>query len=78
MPSIQEVWTVQLGEIPTTFRNALLLQDDRTMRHRPAVGEWSAVEVVGHMIDKMQNWSQRTERILKDAISCGSVPGVGL
>ncbi len=66
MPSIQEVWASRLREIPTTFRNALLLQDDRAMRHRPAPGEWSAVEVVGHMIDKMQNWSRRTERILKE------------
>lgn len=65
MPAIQEVWAGQLREIPTTFRNALL-QDDRAMRHRPAPGEWSAVEVVGHMIDKMQNWSQRTERIWKE------------
>jgi hypothetical protein len=66
MPSIQEVWAGQLRGIPATFRNALLLQDDRAMRHRPAPGEWSAVEVVGHMIDKMQNWSQRTERIWKE------------
>ena len=66
MPSIQEVWAGQLREIPATFRNALLLQDDRAMRHRPAPGEWSAVEVVGHMIDKMQNWSRRTERILNE------------
>lgn len=66
MPSLQEVWAGQLRQIPTTFRNALLLHDDRAMRHRPAVGEWSAIEVVGHMIDKMQNWSRRTERILTE------------
>ena len=66
MPSIQEDWASQLREIPATFRNALLLQDDRAIRQRPAAGEWSAIEVVGHMIDKMQNWSRRTERILKE------------
>jgi len=66
MPSIQEVWAGQLREIPTTFRNALLLDDDRAMRHRPAVGEWSAIEVLGHMIDKMQNWSRRSERVLTE------------
>ena|SRR5690242_19580451 len=66
MPSIQEVWAGQLRGIPATFRKALLLQDDRAMRHRPAAGEWSAVEVLGHMIDKMQNWSRRTERIWKE------------
>src|SRR5690348_10910579 len=63
MPSLQETWAGQLRQIPTTFRDALLLQDDRAMRHRPAVGEWSAVEVVGHIIDKMQSWSGRIERI---------------
>lgn len=66
MPTIQEVWASQLRELPTTFRKALLLQDDRAMRHRPATGEWSAVEVLGHMIDKMQNWSRRVERILEE------------
>ena len=63
MPTNQEVWASQLREIPTTFRNALRLYDDRAIRHRPAAGEWSAMEVVGHMVDKMQNWARRTERI---------------
>lgn len=66
MPSIQEDWASQLREIPATFRKALLLHDDRAIRHRPAAGEWSAIEVPGHMIDKMQNWSRRTERILAE------------
>lgn len=66
MPSIQEDWASQLREIPIMFREALILDDDRAMRHRPAPGEWSAVEVLGHMIDKMQNWSRRTERILTE------------
>jgi hypothetical protein len=66
MPSFQETWASQLREIPTTFREALLLHNDRAIRHRPAPGEWSAIEVVGHMIDKMQNWSRRTERILSE------------
>lgn len=66
MPIIQEDWASQLREIPTTFRNALLLHYDRAMRHRPAEGEWSAIEVLGHMIDKMQNWSRRIERILNE------------
>jgi len=64
--TIQEDWASQLREIPVTFRNALLLHDDRAMRHRPAAGEWSAIEVLGHMIDKMQSWSRRTERILTE------------
>ena len=66
MPSIQEDWSSQLRKIPVTFREALFLDDDRAIRHRPAAGEWSAIEVVGHMIDKIQNWSRRTERILTE------------
>lgn len=66
MPTIQEDWAGQLREIPVTFRKALLVDDDRAIRHRPAPEEWSAIEVVGHMIDKMQNWSRRTERILTE------------
>ena len=65
MLTIQEEWASQLREIPATFRKALL-QDDRAIQHRPATGEWSAIEVLGHMIDKMQNWCRRTERILKE------------
>ena len=66
MPTVQEAWASQLREMPATFRKALLLDDDRAIWHRPAIGEWSAIEVLGHMIDKMQNWSTRTERILKE------------
>ena len=56
MSTEQEQWAAQLREVPATFRMALL-SDDHAIRHRPAVGEWSAVEVVGHMIDKMHIWS---------------------
>jgi hypothetical protein len=53
MSTEQEQWAAQIREIPTTFRKALLSTDDAAIRHRPAEGEWSAIEVVGHMIDKM-------------------------
>ena len=43
---------------------ALLSNDDEAIRHRPAESEWSAIEVVGHMIDKMHIWTSRVERIL--------------
>ncbi|GHO47062.1 hypothetical protein KSX_52250 [Ktedonospora formicarum] len=56
-------WAAQLREIPQTFRNALRAGDEQIFRHRPAAGEWSAIEVVGHMIDKMSHWSRRVERI---------------
>ncbi len=63
MSSEQEQWAVQMREIPDVFRRALL-RDDHAIRYRPAAGEWSAIEVVGHMIDKMQIWMSRAERLL--------------
>ncbi len=64
MSTEQEQWAAQIREIPTVFRRALLLSDDHAIRHRPAASEWSAVEVVGHMIDKMQIWTSRVERLM--------------
>jgi len=63
MSTEQEEWAVQIREVPTVFRMALL-SDDHAIRHRPAADEWSAVEVVGHMIDKMQIWTGRVERLM--------------
>ena len=63
MSTEQEHWAAQIREIPAVFRIALL-SDDHAIRHRPAASEWSAVEVVGHMIDKMQIWTGRVERLL--------------
>ena len=63
MSTEQEQWAVQIREVPTVFGMALL-SDDHAIRHRPAAEEWSAVEVVGHMIDKMQIWTSRAERLM--------------
>ena len=63
MSTEQEQWAAQLREVPATFRMALL-SDDHAIRHRPAEGEWSAIEVVGHMIDKMQIWTSRVVRLM--------------
>ena len=62
MSTKQEQWAAQIREVPAVFRMALL-GDDHAIRHRPAAGEWSAVEVVGHMIDKMQIWTGRVPNI---------------
>jgi len=64
MSTEQEQWAAQIREIPTVFRRALLLSDDPAIRHRHASSEWSAIEVVGHMIDKMQIWTSRVERLM--------------
>lgn len=63
MDAEQAQWATQLREIPITFQHALRTADDQAIRYRPAVGEWSAIEVLGHMIDKMYHWSNRVERI---------------
>jgi len=63
MSTKQEQWAVQIREVPTVFRMTLL-GDDHAIRHRSAAGEWAAVEVVGHMIDKMQIWTSRVERLM--------------
>ncbi|MGZ3617038.1 MAG: DinB family protein [Ktedonobacteraceae bacterium] len=64
MSTEQAQWATQIREIPTVFRMVLLSNDNEAIRHRPAESEWSAVEVVGHMIDKMHIWTSRVERIL--------------
>ena len=66
MDAEQVQWVTQLRQIPITFCQALHTEDDRAIRHRPAGGEWSAIEVLGHMIDKMSVWSHRVERILQE------------
>jgi hypothetical protein len=65
MSNEQEEWAAQMREIPAVFRGALL-NGDHAIRHRPADGEWSAIEVVGHMIDKMGIWTSRVERIMAE------------
>src|SRR5436309_5311549 len=64
MDAEQEQWAAQFREIPITFHHALRTTDDQAIRHRPTPGEWSAIEVLGHMIDKMFHLSNRVERIL--------------
>ncbi|HEV7663665.1 MAG TPA: DinB family protein [Chloroflexota bacterium] len=56
-------FAVALRALPTDFRAALSGADDVAVRHRPAPGEWSAIEVLGHMIDKMRAWRGRVQRI---------------
>lgn len=63
MGAEQAQWATQLRAIPNTFRQALRTADDRAIRHRPAPGEWSAIEVLGHMVDKLYHWCNRVERI---------------
>ncbi|HWZ19438.1 MAG TPA: hypothetical protein VNW73_11620 [Ktedonobacteraceae bacterium] len=59
MSTRQEQWATQIRQISTVYRRALLCKDNPAIRYRPAPNEWSAIEVVGHMINKMQMWTSR-------------------
>lgn len=63
MDTEQAQWATQFREVPVTFRKALRIENEQVIRYRPGAGEWSAIEVLGHMIDKMSHWSSRVERI---------------
>lgn len=66
MDTEQKQWATQLRAVPIIFSLALQTSDDQALRHRPGQGEWSAIEVLGHMIDKMGHWAQRVERIVHE------------
>ena len=66
MQTEQEQLAAQIREVPTTFHNVLRTDDDSAIRYRPETGEWSAIEVLGHMIDKMYHASNRVERVLNE------------
>lgn len=48
---------------PAAVRRLTLDLTDDEWRVRPAPGEWSAVEIVGHLIDKTEAWGERFRRI---------------
>jgi hypothetical protein len=60
----QAGWASQLRALPESVRAILEPYDDRAVRARPAPGEWSAIEVLGHLIDKLEEWHSRVERVL--------------
>ena len=66
MQTEQEQFAAQIREVPTVFHNVLRTDDDSAIRRRPAAGEWSAIEVLGHMIDKMYHSTNRVERVLNE------------
>lgn len=52
-----------LAAFPAMLSRALDGVSDRALRHRPAPGEWSVVEVIGHIIDVDILMAARIERI---------------
>jgi uncharacterized damage-inducible protein DinB len=56
----------RLRALPTQVEAILATADDTALRARPGAGEWSAIEVAGHLVDKMQVWCGRVERIARE------------
>ena len=36
------------------------------LRDRPGLGEWSSIEVVGHLVDKLNRWGGRAATVLRE------------
>jgi len=49
--------------LPATIRRLSLDLTPAALAARPAVDEWSFVEIVGHLIDKTEAWGERFRRI---------------
>jgi hypothetical protein len=56
----------RLRALPGLVDSALDGADEATLRRRPAPTEWSAIEVAGHLVDKMEFWSTRVDRIFHE------------
>ena len=69
MGSQKQELATRLLAVPGEVRAAVDGMSDGELRHRPAPGEWSAIEVVGHLVDKMEAWRGRVERL------AGAEPG---
>jgi hypothetical protein len=64
-PMLEEFARSIVG-VPGRTAEALGAADDAALRRRPGPAEWSSIEVVGHLIDKMEIWRQRVERIASE------------
>jgi hypothetical protein len=53
----------QIASVPPQVAAATRDADDQALRRRPEPGAWCALEVVGHLIDKMAIWQARVEAI---------------
>jgi hypothetical protein len=57
-------YAANIRQVPSLFNQAVSNLPDDVLRRRPDPDEWSAVEVLGHMIDKMRIWRVRLAMIL--------------
>jgi hypothetical protein len=54
----------ELIRVSNEALNSVAGADDNVLRWRPADGEWSAIEIVGHLIDKMDIWHSRVVAVV--------------
>ncbi len=57
-------YAASIRQIPSPFDRAVRNAPDDLLRRRPSPEEWSAVEILGHMVDKMTIWRVRLATIL--------------
>jgi uncharacterized damage-inducible protein DinB len=53
----------QIAAVAPNVAAATSDADDETLRRRPEPGEWCALEVVGHLVDRMEIWRARAQAI---------------
>jgi hypothetical protein len=53
-----------LEAFPAELKRQLQGVSDAALRFRPAAGEWSAIELIGHIIDVGALWPGRTRQML--------------
>jgi uncharacterized damage-inducible protein DinB len=54
----------QLAAFPAELRTSVSALNAAQLRFRPAAGEWSAIEIVGHLIDVDEIWQQRVPHMI--------------
>ncbi len=59
-------WAQRLRALPAEVRAVVEPLDDRAQRARPAPGEWSVIEILGHLVDKLELWRERVDRIVRE------------
>jgi hypothetical protein len=57
-------YAANIRQVPSLFNQAVSNLPDDLLRRRPDPDEWSPVEILGHMIDKMRMWRVRLATIL--------------
>jgi hypothetical protein len=55
----------RIAALPARVDAALGSVSPDAVRHRPAPGSWSAIEVTGHLVDKIEIWRSRAVAMIE-------------